>query len=214
MFVNHRFAMDKFSEPPLIDGDSLIVIASGPSGAGPWPTHPGVPVIAVNGAVEGLPWPPDYWFTLDPSPDNMGRLASLSEKTQPIIAADPDLGPEAHNPKYRQDFGRATMLCLKRESEDTGDRKVLVYGNSGRAAIHLAMHMGAKRIAVFGVDGTTDPYWFDKTKRPGTLKTLGRGCGLLKKDGVKLVFADTGVSTVQNQVKAAPDKVLAWIQAS
>lgn len=211
MYRQHRYTMDKFAEPPHV-GDRAIVIASGPSGAGPWPTHPGVPVIAVAGAVEGLGFAPDFWFTLDPSPKNMERLRALHPDTTPIIACDPDMGPDAANPRYRQDFGRALLLCLRRESEDRGDRRILTFGNSGRAAVHLAKHMGAKRIAVFGVDGTTDPHWYDPEQKSGHLKSLGKSCALLSWPDVELVFADSGKSTVQGQTRATPEATLAWIQ--
>lgn len=209
-FRNHRGEMDRFTALPPVGG-AFAVIASGPSARGPWPEKPNCTVIAVNGAVEGLPWAPDYWFTIDPSPDNMRRLASLTPETKPVMAVDPDYGPNAREAKYRQDFGRAHLLCLKRSGEVKDDLRMLTFGNSGRAAVNLAMHLGATKIGVFGVDGTTHAHWFDPTKKSGNLTTLGEGCALLQKPGVDIVFADVGVSKVQGQKKARPEAVLAWL---
>lgn len=203
--------MDKFNEAPQIEGGRMIVIASGPSGAGPWPKHPGVPVVAVNGAVDGLPWAPDFWFTQHPSPENMRRLRELKPETTPIIAAEMDVGPHAKLPLYRQDFGRALILCLKRRHEDTFDRRIISYGNSGRGAIHFAMHAGATMIAVFGVDGTDDPHWHDPAGHSGNLNALGKGCAMLRREGVEIVFANSGQSTVQGQIKMRPKTVMNWI---
>ena len=210
MFRQHRHAMEKFKELPY-QHDRVLVLASGPSGAGPWPEHPGVPVIAVNGAIEGLTWAPDYWFTIDPSPVNMARFRGLSEDTVPLIAAEADVGPEAYHPIYRHDFGRAHILCLKRGVGMTTDTRIVGVGNSGRAAVHVAMHMGAKRIGVFGVDGTDDAHWYDPSKHSGNLKSLGAGCAVLKRPGVELVFADNGRSRVEGQTRATPEATLAWL---
>lgn len=210
MFRQHRGEIGKF-KPIERRHDRVIVIASGPSGAGPWPVHPGVPVIAVNGAVDGLGFAPDYWFTIDPTPINMARFRALTPATYPIIATDPDVGPDAHEQRYRQDFTGAHLLCLKRGQGMTEDRRMLGVGNSGRAAIHLAMHMGATRIGVFGVDGTDDPHWHNPELRSGNLKSLGRGCAELSRAGVEIVFADTGRSTVQGHLRAWPEDVLEWI---
>jgi hypothetical protein len=192
--------------------ERVIVIASGPSGAGPWLEHPGVPVIAVAGAVEGLGFVPDYWFTIDPTPINMARLAGLSPNTLPILAVPWDFGAGGtHEEKFKQNFGRAHLLCLDRNVGMTADRRILGVGNSGRAAVQLAMHMGARRIAVFGVDGTADGHWHDPSLHSGNLKSLGRGCAELRAPGVDIVFADSGRSTVEGQTRATPEATLAWV---
>ena len=53
-------------------GDRVIIVASGPSAAGFVPPR-GVPIIAVNGAIDWLSRA-SYFFTLDPSRDNIRRL--------------------------------------------------------------------------------------------------------------------------------------------
>lgn len=210
-YRNQRNVMLKFDavEP---QHDRMLVLASGPSGAGPWPEHPGVPVIAVNGAIEGLNWAPDYWFTLDPSPDNMRRLSELPERTTAFMALDPDFGPEAQDIRFRQDFSRAIPLCRKRNLPGLSyDTRIINMGNSGRAAVQLAMHMGASRIAVFGVDGTDEPHWHNPDQRSGNLSHLGRGCAHLTKPGVDIVFASTGSSRVQGQTLMRPAAALDWL---
>ena len=213
MFRLHRHAMVKFS-PIEAEQDRVVVIASGPSAAGPWLDKPaGCAVIAVAGAVDGLPWAPDYWFTIDPSPINMTRFHRLAPQTKAILGVEWDVGPEAHEVKYRQDFTGAHLICLKRGVGMTEDRRVLGVGNSGRAAVHLAMHLGAKRIAVFGVDGTEDGHWHNPDLKSGNLRSLGRGCAELHRDGVEIVFASDGRSTVQGQTLATPEATLTWIES-
>ena len=53
---DHRVRTDRFL-PVAERHERMVVLASGPSGAGVL-EHPGVPVIAVNGAITGLSWTP------------------------------------------------------------------------------------------------------------------------------------------------------------
>lgn len=52
--------------------DRVIIVGSGPSAAN-FVAPRGVPIIAVNGAIDWLNRA-SYFFTLDPSPDNMRRV--------------------------------------------------------------------------------------------------------------------------------------------
>jgi hypothetical protein len=207
---DHRGAVKRF-QPVEERHDRILVIASGPSGAGPWDVRPGVPVIAVNGAIDGLPWDPEYWFTLDPSPVNYARITNPRHGTKYFVGVDGDYGPEAHLMKYRQDFTGCHLLWVKREERVSDDTRKITVGNSGRAAVHLAMHMGATRIGVLGVDGTSEAHWHDPAGHSGNLKALGRNLDVLHRGGVQFLFGDTGTSTVVGHPKASPQKVLDWL---
>lgn len=208
---DHRGIASKF-QPVTELHDRILVIASGPSAAGDWREHPGVPVIAVNGAIDGLGFDPDYWFTLDPSPVNYARLSKRRAGTKYYIGVEGDFGPDAVLMKYRQDFTGCHPLWVKREGIVTPDKRRLTVGNSGRAAIHLALHMEPSRIGVLGVDGTADAHWHDATEYSGNLKALGAGCAVLHREGTEIVFADVGNSTVQGHRKMKPQSVLDWLR--
>lgn len=208
---DHRGVINRFA-PVEERHDRILVIASGPSGAGPWPEHPGVTVIAVNGAIDGFQWDPEYWFTLDPSPVNFERLSNQRAGTKYFVGVDGDYGPDAHLMKYRQDFTGCHLLWVKREEIVSNDTRKITVGNSGRAAIHLAMHMGAKRIGVLGVDGTDEAHWHNPQGRSGSLKALGKNLDVLRRDGVEFLFGTTGTNTVVGHPKAAPQKVLDWLR--
>lgn len=190
--------------------DTLIVLASGPSGAGPWPEHPGVPVIAVNGAIDGLVWDPDYWITLDPSPINQGRFQSRRQGTRYFVAVNSDHGPNAKDLNHRADFTGCHKLLRQHGRGLPGDKRIIHIGNSGRAGIQLALHMGAKRVAVFGVDATDEGYWHADGMGPDNLKGLpGLLCELAGLADIR--FADSPRSRVAGFPKVPPADLLRWI---
>lgn len=205
---NHAAKWDGI-EPVPHRHESVIVIAAGPSGAGPWPVHPGIPVIAVNGAIDGLPWAPDYWITLDPSPVNQRRFQNRREGTYYYVAVDPDHGPQAGSRDHRADFSGCHKLLRWTGCGQPDDRRVIHTGNSGRAAIQLALHMEATRIAVFGVDATQAPYWCAEGK-PGNLNGLP---GLVDELAgyADIRFADVGGSRISGFPKLPPADLLRWV---
>jgi hypothetical protein len=197
----------------------VLVLASGPSGAGPWPAHPGVPVIAVNGAIDGLAWAPDYWITLDPSPANLARLTPPRAGTCHYLAVDGDYGPAARRERMRHDFDALGVHLLLRQHgmRMADDPRVIHTGNSGRAGIQLALHMvrafaPLARVGVFGVDATAHDYWHAPGQRSGDLANLP---GLLRHvhaPGVEIRFADCQGSRVAGQRKAPAGEVLGWLR--
>jgi len=58
--------------PTMPHHDRIIIVASGPTASGFRPPND-LPVIAVIGVIEWIKRA-DYWFTLDPSQDNMRRM--------------------------------------------------------------------------------------------------------------------------------------------
>lgn len=192
--------------------DTVIVLASGPSGAGPWPTHPGVPVIAVNGAIDGLSWDPDYWITLDPSPVNQARFQNRRPGTYYYVAVNEDHGPDAVDWKHRSDFSGCHKLLRRYGKSQPADKRIIHIGNSGRAALQLALHMQARRIAVFGVDCTDEGHWYAPVRSENL---RGLPDGLAQLDGLADIrFATTGSSRVHTFPKLPPARLLDWIQCN
>lgn len=205
---DHRVFGSRF--PPVTERHgTMLVLASGPSGAGVQ-SHPGVPVIAVNGAIAGLAWTPDYWFTLDPSPVNQERFQHRREGCKYFVAVDLDAGPEASNPNMRADFSGCHLLLRRHAPGASAHPSVIHVGNSGRGAIQLAMLMGATRIGVLGVDGTDDPYWYGGG-RPGNLKHLPSLCAQIATAGVDIRFGTTGQSRITGFPLLPPAELLAWL---
>lgn len=139
--------------------DRLLIIASGPSAGGL--VFPDVlPVMAVNGAIDGLKRA-DYWFTLDPSQGNRARMEKPKQGTTYLCAAGPQ---QALNVKGSQ------IIFLRRlpgrgisEKPDS-----VMTGNSAFGALQVAVLLGAKKIGLVGVDATKDEYWHG----PGRSKSL------------------------------------------
>lgn len=192
--------------------EAMIVLASGPSGAGPWPKPPKVPVIAVNGAIDGLSWAPSYWITLDPSPENQVRFQSRRAGTRYFVAVEPDHGPAARSVNHRADFTGCHKLLRQHGEGMPADPRVIHVGNSGRAGIQLALHMGAKRIAVFGVDASEGGYWHSPEMRSGNLHGLP---GLLSElHGLADIrFSDHPASRVSGFPRLEASDLLRWIGA-
>jgi hypothetical protein len=140
--------------------DAVAIVASGESLSSiKIPRLDRAAVIAVNGG--HVHCEPDYWFTLDPSPVNIERVSLMSLYVQAFMAVPRDWKAPKHAPL-------ADVHFLERVTGDGHGRyrtragiapyKDQIYtGNSGVAAIQLAAHMGAKRICLFGFDGT-GPY--------------------------------------------------------
>lgn len=138
--------------------DRLLIIASGPSGAG-LVIPDGLPVMAVNGAIDGLPRA-DYWFTLDPSPVNKARMAAPKPGTSYLCATGVQMAGriEPHVVFLRRKPGRGLSVL-----PDT-----IYTGNSGFGALQVGVFLGAKRIGLIGIDATDDNYWHG----PGKSKSL------------------------------------------
>lgn len=143
-----------------------VIVASGPSAKGFFPPA-GVTVIAVNGAVNWLSRV-DYFFTLDPSKLNLDRMLRY---TRPGVvycyAHDRDLqldgchyyrrdsslpfvSPERGSPKWWANRwgSKLTLAC---------EPGVINTGNSAWGALGLALHLGASKVALVGVDASQQP---------------------------------------------------------
>lgn len=140
----------------------MIIVADGPSARGFVPPDD-IPIIAVNGAIDWISRA-DHWFTLDPSPANRHRMSNPRPGTKYHAAVDPHTPLPAHVVRYLR-VGRewpkmrgigeayARLKCAPGLSER---RDVIHTGNSAYGAIGLAYQMGARKVALVGVDATTD----------------------------------------------------------
>ncbi|EJN6750980.1 TPA: norphogenetic protein [Escherichia coli] len=161
--------------------DRVIIVGSGPSAAN-FVAPRGVPIIAVNGAIDWLNRA-SYFFTLDPSPDNMRRVGRGRRRRGVCYCmALPDV-------KERE--VRDGVLCFRRVAERgmepknmnspewwawrwsahfglCEDENEIASGNSAYGALNLAFHIGFKHVALVGVDATQEP----RVHSGGTPKNL------------------------------------------
>ncbi|WP_434462186.1 hypothetical protein ACMV5L_01810 [Serratia plymuthica] len=140
-----------------------IIVASGPSAKNFSPPE-GVAVIAVNGAIDWLPRA-DYFFTLDPSPENIRRLKNRRPEVIYCVAGFTVQnafcfervayrnGPEPDNKDSPQWWAWRLQAV---ESLCTEVNKIHT-GNSAWGALGLVYHLGIKQVALIGVDASEEP---------------------------------------------------------
>lgn len=141
-----------------------VIVASGPSAMGFVPPA-GAKVIAVNGAIEWVKRV-DYFFTLDPSEANMFRLMHQRIGVKYCYAFDhlldvpnaeyyqrisgvPFKNPQANTPQWWCNRW-GSVLGL---SSHVGQ---IHTGNSAWGALGLAYHLGAEKVALVGVDASSE----------------------------------------------------------
>jgi len=145
-----------------IQHERAIIVASGPSAKGFTPPED-VIVIAVNGAIDWIPRA-DYFFTLDPSTENMKRLTYRRPGVIYCVAgfSVPDAlcferiayrsYPEPHDKNSPEWWAwrlqAVEKLCTEADKIHTG--------NSAWGALGLAYHLGIKRAALIGVDASDE----------------------------------------------------------
>lgn len=140
-----------------------VIVASGPSAKGFVPP-PGVVVIAVNGAIDWVRRA-DYFFTLDPSVENMRRLRCQRIGVKYCYAYD-NLFPVG-NAEFYERIGGCEFIspqpytpqwwCNRwRGKLGLSDRVGQIHtGNSAYGALGLAYHLGAEKVALVGVDANS-----------------------------------------------------------
>jgi len=165
-------------DPVTIRADAVAIVASGPS----FRTTPfdnlkdHVHVIAVKGAIFGLPRA-DSWITVDANRRTRQRIMSPEQRkegTRYYAAVPEDFGrPDArllwHRNPPEPDIHWLHRISGIGLSEDASR---LHTGNSAFGALGLAYHMGAKKVALFGVDGTQEPYGIGLGRPRGSLAHL------------------------------------------
>lgn len=130
--------------------EAALVVASGPSARGFRPPG-GVPVIAVNGVIEWIERA-DYWFSLDPSPENLFRMQHPRAGTRYYCACPENVPLPDHVRRLHRLTGPGPWSARYRLSH----RPDAVHtGNSAWGALGLAYLMGCKRVVLVGVDAST-----------------------------------------------------------
>lgn len=193
----------------------VLIVASGPSAAGVAKLpRPSCAVIAVKGAIEGLPWEPDYWFSLDLAPRGYGLFQKWRDRVRCILAVDADAGPVARQPSQRADFTGAFLVERRRGAGVSRDANAIHHGNSAYGAMQIALHMGARRIAAAGVDGTQEGYWHGNGQ-PGNIKSLPKmfegAAQQIRDRHCELRFADTPGSQMTGFKRMPLDELVAWV---
>lgn len=144
-------------------GDRVIIVASGPSAAG-FVAPRGVPIIAVNGAIDWISRA-SYFFTLDPSQDNLRRLRVRRRNVNYCSAGAPDLkhvysfervGERGKEPEIK---GSPEWWLWRWSAKLTlsDDETKIHNGNSAWGALGMAHLLGFKNVALVGVDATQEP---------------------------------------------------------
>lgn len=152
------------------DGDCCIIVASGPSALN-FKVPDGIPVIAVNGAIDWVDRA-SYFFTLDLSPLNQARMSPARRRVGVrYCMASPDVcelteidgiwcfhrvSGQGHEPYPK----RTPEWWLWRWSGKLGLEETegqISNGNSAWGALNLAYHLGFKKVALVGVDATREP---------------------------------------------------------
>lgn len=143
----------------------FVIVASGPSAKNFTPPDD-VTVIAVNGAIDWLARA-DIFFTLDPSPENIQRIANKREGVEYFCALPVDC-PQSIDANIVERFAargeeptkkRSPQWWLWRWSAVLGLSEtpgVINTGNSVYGALGLAYHIGAEKVALVGVDANSN----------------------------------------------------------
>lgn len=190
--------------------------------------------IFVNGAVDSagplidyrLPEDqPAYWFTLDPSLENLARMASPFTRISYLAAV-----PEDYEQRFPIHQHVSYLRRVVRENPDPGsapfaervlsqivgglseDPGAVHTGNSGFGALGLAYLMRARRVVLLGIDGRGHRRW-DGTENQSLdhLPDLFAGAvEQLKARGVEVVNG-CPTSAVTCFPKMSAEEALAWV---
>lgn len=154
-----------------MDWSRVAIVASGPSLRGVDLTGipTGVAIVAVNAAIRHLPRA-DLWFTCDPTGANVEILEHRADwPGTEFEVAWPESEPPLPYPgvRYLPRLDRLWILS-ERTTVPPGNPQLcsvpgsIHHGNSAWGALQRAVQLGARRIALLGVDGTQDGYaWGD-----------------------------------------------------
>lgn len=204
--------------------ERVVIIASGPSLRRADLTVPDhVTTIAVNGALPHVR--ADFWFTLDTSKENRALMRTAVTRTETVFYAavrdnfgDPETTPRHLRAKpeervrYLQKFtGDGAKGSLRGLSEDPSG---IHAGNSAYGALGLAYLMGAKRIALLGVDGAArSGYAWNEVRQPRDLQHLpwlfSTAAEQLRARGVRVVVGSPR-SSVKCWPRMKPEEAIAW----
>jgi SAM-dependent methyltransferase len=159
-----------------IQAERVLIVAGGPSlrrfdfsTLAELPAFPEVAVLCVNRSILFTPRC-DVWFTLDPDEKVQPLMRERRQGSRYFAAILDDFGtPHAKNRKHRVSapegityvrliMGNGRWCAREGLSELPG---AVHTGNSAYGALGLAYLMGARKIALLGVDGITGPHFYE-----------------------------------------------------
>jgi hypothetical protein len=157
----------------------LAIVASGPSLAGfDFSALTGVPIIAVNSAV--LHCPARYWITIDPNHQQLRLMRKPRPGVLYYAGVPPDYGPRSVHHPFRVPLLEHVHYLRRVQAPGLSEDAATIHsGNSAFAALGLAYHMGAERVALFGVDGTREPYFYARPNEDWTSSRPTHRIGLM-----------------------------------
>jgi hypothetical protein len=198
---------------------AVAILGSGPSLIGfDLAQLRGLDVIAVNRSILHLPHSPRFWFTMDTSDSNRDIMAKAGHGPTTYYAAvyphygqRPGKDPPEPGVHYLKRI-HGTGPKVSRDGLST-DPTGIHTGNSAYGALGLAFLMGARRIALLGVDGTKGYAW--SGRGPGDLSHLkwlfSTAVDQLAAAGVKVVVGSPE-STVDCWPRMTPGEAVEWLQ--
>lgn len=204
------------------DVESVAIVATGPSlKALDVRQLKGVPVVAVNQAINHLAEAPMAWATVDTALPQRALMRRRHNwpKTQFYAAVPDDYGMPNATATNRRGPREPGITYLRRvEPNGEGlslDPTRIVVGNSSYGALNIAFLMGAKRVALLGVDGTGGYAW--GSGRPKNLRNLrdlfGQAKWFLEERGVEVVVGSPQ-SVVDWWPRMGPVEALHWLRSA
>lgn len=193
-------------------------------------TEESVAVVAVNNAVDHV-LGADYWFTLDPSRENLAHMESPREGVRYVAAVPDDFGtPRARHPWQRPPVPDHVLYLHRIVNDEPAegpfrervwsqivggmseDPRRIHTGNSGFGAFQLAWLLGAERVVLLGIDGRGRERWDGSSNfYLDHLPELFRGAlPQLLRDGVR-VANGSPESAVDCFPRLSPGDSLAWL---
>lgn len=210
-----------------IKAERVAIIATGPSAERldqtllPQAAAKGVHIIAVNGAIDWLVTA-HSWFTVDPGPYNRPRMANQRSGVRYFAAIPDDYGciyadvylhraPPENNVTWLRRMSERTIIpgAILSNSPDT-----IRSGNSAFGALNMAYLMGAKKVALIGVDGTRARYAFTPGRPIKRLTHLPRLFRLAKAqlDAQEIeVRNGSPLSIVTSFKRCRPNEAIEWV---
>jgi hypothetical protein len=204
--------------------ERIAIIASGPSLAGVDLTPlQGVTTIAVNGAIEGMPFAPTFWFTMDASERNRAIMRDQRPGTTYYAAVYDVYGTAKAAHRHMRPAPEPDVIYLRRihgngpvaskEGLSTDPTGVHA-GNRGYGALGLATLLQAKRGALFG--GDCSGGYGSGAGKPDALVQLpwlfGTAWAQLAEAGLAVVNGSPR-SKVKAWDRMTPEEAMAWLVA-
>lgn len=171
-----------------------------------------VAVLAVNSAINHLTRT-DIWFTLDPSPSNV-TIMRRPIRGVTYYAAVPEnfSGAPRHVNLLRRVVGTGHGH-YQTKAGLSNDRGAIHTGNSAWGALQLAAHLGAEKVALFGIDGQGGYHYGGAPRELSMLPALfASAVGDLAARGIDVINGSPD-STVDCFRRYAPEDAMRWINS-